>query len=170
MITIKEYTEEVVKAVAEKLKLSSMEATHLIRVVKELENYKKYKNKIINKTYTKIRNGHLTPTPLKLHVMKENERKIVETAVDVHNIDLYKFIENDRKIEMVDCRRQIMYIFRKKLGYSLNKVANVFYKDHSSVIHNIRKHEDLIDTDRVYTRLYNQMVTALVEKKLIEEN
>jgi len=70
MITIKEYTEEVVKAVAEKLKLSSMETTHLIRVVKELENYKKYKNKIINKTYTKIRNGHLTPTP-HVHFQKE---------------------------------------------------------------------------------------------------
>jgi chromosomal replication initiation ATPase DnaA len=164
MITIKEYTEEVVKAITKKLKLDSFQRLDLLKEVRNLENYKTYRNKIVSPTvkYNPNKNRKKS-SHINMYSLIEVDRKLVEDAVRISHLDIDKFVINSREGEYVDCRRMIMAVMRIHLGYSLTKVGKLFNKDHSSIIHNIRKHNDFLVTDKVYSRRFQKYLDCVKE-------
>jgi chromosomal replication initiation ATPase DnaA len=164
MITIKEYTEEVVKAITKKLKLDSFQRLDLLKEVRNLENYKTYRNKIVSPTvkYNPNKNRK-SSTLINLYSLIEVDRKLVEDAVRISHLDIDKFVINSREGEYVDCRRMIMAVMRIHLGYSLTKVGKLFNKDHSSIIHNVRKHNDFMVTDKVYSKRFEKYLDCIKE-------
>ena len=164
MITIKEYTEEVVKAACKALKLDTVQKSQMIKEVRELSNYKLYRNKIVSTSarYNPNKNRRIA-TAINMYSLIEVDRRLVEDAVQVCYLDIDRFTRNSREGEYVDCRRMIIAVMRTRLGYSLSKIGKIFNKDHSSILHNIKKHNDLMITDKVYSKAFKRYLDCIKE-------
>lgn len=60
-----------------------------------------------------------------------------------YEVDIKK---KTRKREIIQPRQLCMYICRVYLGYYFREIAEHFYTDHTSVIHNVKKVEDMVET------------------------
>ena len=67
-----------------------------------------------------------------------------------------------RKPDLVLARQSAMYLCRKKLGLSFPELGKAFRRDHSTVIHGIRKIEELVKTDKVLHNLLLEIENAAI--------
>jgi len=78
---------------------------------------------------------------------------IVAEMNKVHINDLFSI---SRKRANVDARLQIIALYFIYFNYTLSAIGRIMDKDHSTIIHNIRVNQDLLDTNINYkTRFYN---------------
>jgi len=78
---------------------------------------------------------------------------IVAEMNKVHINDLFSI---SRKRANVDARLQIIALYFIYFNYTLSAIGKIVDKDHSTIIHNIRVNQDLLDTNINYkTRFYN---------------
>jgi chromosomal replication initiation ATPase DnaA len=69
-----------------------------------------------------------------------------------------------RKRELVDLRK-IYSLLAKRAGYSLSTIGQgIGERDHTTIIYNIRKAKDLIDTDSSFKDLYFQVQNDLLRE------
>ena len=74
--------------------------------------------------------------------------------------------EKTRCAEVIDCKRMLLVILRGT-GMTLTKIAKqTGYSDHSSVIHQLWRHDDFMTTDREYKKNYEKI--ALLYKNFTE--
>jgi len=78
---------------------------------------------------------------------------IVAEMNKVHINDLFSI---SRKRANVDARLQMVALYFIYFNYTLSAIGKIMDKDHSTIIHNIRVNQDLLDTNINYkTRFYN---------------
>lgn len=77
---------------------------------------------------------------------------IKRIASDAIGIPVIRLKENNRKKEVVWARNLIMWYVHKYMGYTLSDAGAIFNKDHSSVIHSIKR----IDTPDKYLAEYQK--------------
>jgi chromosomal replication initiation ATPase DnaA len=78
---------------------------------------------------------------------------IVAEMNKVHINDLFSI---SRKRANVDARLQMVALYFIYFNYTLSAIGKIVDKDHSTIIHNIRVNQDLLDTNINYkTRFYN---------------
>jgi chromosomal replication initiation ATPase DnaA len=94
----------------------------------------------------------------------ESVNIIIDTVCMVHGLERV-IIFDGRKSERVDARRQMHYLMREKLGMSLTAVGiQMNGVDHSTVIHNLAVHGDLMDTDSIYRNRFLEVCRILDSK------
>lgn len=170
MITLKQYTETILESVSKTLNLNSLQREAISKQVRKYSGYREYRDTYLgNKKYKKPQRLKRQSTPIDLYKLDELQRRTIEIALKINKIDVVKFCQNTNKREHVDCRRQLLYIFRYYQGYTLELAASVFNKDHSTVIHALRKHHDFMAIDRFYSRSFNQLVEELKSNNIIKE-
>ena len=54
---------------------------------------------------------------------------------------------SDLGVDLAMCRREAYWVLRKQYGFSLPYIGKIMSRDHTSVLHGIRKLEYLIDKD-----------------------
>ena len=69
---------------------------------------------------------------------------------------------------IVEARRVAMVLIRKTLGLTLVATARHFEKDHATVLHACRQHEDLMDVDRDYREYYAVCELAVENDELLK--
>lgn len=87
---------------------------------------------------------------------------------DEFGIPWNKVIERSRKRQEVDARSAYCYLAKKLLGYSLKRIAGIIGKDHTTVIHNIRRADGFIHVCddgskkilRIQKRFYEDYIKA----------
>jgi chromosomal replication initiation ATPase DnaA len=90
--------------------------------------------------------ARLTPEELKTAL-------IVAEMNKVHINDLFSI---SRKRANVDARIQMVALYFIYFSYTLSAIGRIMDKDHSTIIHNVRVNQDLLDTNINYkTRFYN---------------
>jgi chromosomal replication initiation ATPase DnaA len=78
---------------------------------------------------------------------------IVAEMNKVHINDLFSI---SRKRANVDARIQMVALYFIYFSYTLSAIGRIMDKDHSTIIHNVRVNQDLLDTNINYkTRFYN---------------
>lgn len=85
------------------------------------------------------------------------ERVVIE-ALGFDNPNILKC--KNRKREYVDGRAIFSHISRK-YNFSLTGIGRYLKKDHTTIIHHIRKAEDLLETDSLFFKKYNKVVEKL---------
>ena len=65
--------------------------------------------------------------------------------------------EDNRRRAYADMRSMLMHILRHTTALSLADIGYVFHRDHSCVIHNVKKVDDLIRTDKGFKMRYDQI-------------
>ena len=69
--------------------------------------------------------------------------------------------DNSRKRESVWCRFALWSILYGNHYSSLKSLGKEFNRDHSSVLHGLRQHENLMAFDRDYQRLYDKFLSII---------
>lgn len=73
------------------------------------------------------------------------KRDVIDAVCDYYDIEKTELMGNKRPQEVVNARQIGMYILRKKTSLSLSKIAQVFNRDHTTVIHSINKINGYLD-------------------------
>ncbi len=86
-------------------------------------------------------------------VTRSSIKRIVLEIVKANNIN-----DGTRKRKLVDQRRYLYYILKKRAGFTYEAIGLLFHKDHATVIHSLKKIQDL-DKDIEY----NETISYLKE-------
>ena len=83
----------------------------------------------------------------------------IKAACEVYSLDREKLLSETRERMIVWARRMCMKIIREETALSLQAIANVFGKDHASILHSIRQHDALIEIeDKEYMAIYSEFM------------
>lgn len=74
-------------------------------------------------------------TPAMMHLIRE--------IADKHGIDPNVITKPNRKVPAVLCRWEVYYRAKTELGMSYNKIARVFKTDHTTVMHGVKKFDQI---------------------------
>ena len=103
-------------------------------------------------------------------------QEIKKTACSVSNISLEELESRSRKRYIVDARRMVFSMAKDYLNMKILHIADKFNMNHASVIHHLKKHDDLIIYDIYYkdrfnklVELYKQNISFINADELIEE-
>jgi hypothetical protein len=127
-----------------------------------------------DKTLSPYRNKSIIPVQKTKKVrldMRHNlsiyELHLVQIICEVHLIEFNNVFSKTRKTEYIDARTQLSAFLYTYLQYRYTRIANIFGKDHSTIIHSVKKHEDLLETDKIYTQKFTSFV-ELVKREMPE--
>ncbi len=88
----------------------------------------------------KVQPAKKLPPVIKLGVppVSDDARQFISSVLVAHRMVWRELIQPDRRPEMVRIRAEI-YEFLNNRGWSLTQIGNLFKRDHTSVLHAIRK-------------------------------
>jgi hypothetical protein len=132
--------------------------------VKNYHNVKRLKtirSQAVDKTQATIKNKqHFIP---ELSTFTDVELSIITKAAEVNRLTLNEALCRSRKRVPVDCRNQISAIMVLYLNYTTTHCGELFGRDHSTVINCLKKHSDLVETDRSYLNNFVTIINHLKE-------
>ena len=99
-----------------------------------------------------IRTSYKTITP----------EKIQSTVSSYFNVDIKDIHSKSRKQEIVKARQITMYLYKKYTNFSYAHIGNLVGKrDHATVLHAVRTIQDLIDIDKAFRSVMDEIEILL---------
>lgn len=99
--------------------------------------------------------------PFTIPRLSEFELKLCAIICEVHNVAFHDLFSRTRSGMVVDARRQFTAFLYTYLAYTYAHVGFLFGKDHSTIIHNVRTHQDLLETDSIYATKFGRFMQAI---------
>jgi chromosomal replication initiation ATPase DnaA len=90
-------------------------------------------------------------------------KKAVAKALPLFGARLDTLQLDRRTRNTSDLRSIVMHVLRKNTGLSLQEIGKIFKRDHSSVIHNVKKVEGLLNVDKGFSLTYYEIKEVLVD-------
>jgi chromosomal replication initiation ATPase DnaA len=103
-------------------------------------------------------------TKVNLKRFTDFEKDILAIICKVHKIEIEDFARFHRERSLVDARFQFAAIFRLQFCYSLPKIGNLLSRDHTSIMHAMKKHKDFYDTISSYKNQYIKVLNTIEEQ------
>lgn len=88
---------------------------------------------------------------------------VISKAVEVNRLSLNETLSRSRVRTAIDCRNQINAIMILYMNYTTTHCGELFGKDHSTIINSIKRHSDLVETDRSYLANFITILNSLKE-------
>lgn len=119
-----------------------------------------YKNKVVYRT---LEGNEPHPTEL-LPYLKPLE--VVRVVSDITRVDVKSILGKNRIRESVEARHVSMYLIRKYCtSMSLKQIGNVFFRDHTTVIHSIENVKTKLEIeDYSYKTLISEAMEQILKK------
>jgi len=90
---------------------------------------------------------------------------VIQSCNDYYGNDMMLTSPIIRSENMVKKRRIVWVLIKEAVPtMSLIDLANIFQKDHTTVLYSLRKHHDLIQVDKNYRREFNEVYTLFLSK------
>jgi|TARA_R100000030_G_scaffold18227_1_gene12520 hypothetical protein len=99
---------------------------------------------------------------------KHRVHRIMQAVSKPTGISIEDMIGSSRFTPVVEARRVAMVLIRKTLGLTLVGTGRYFNKDHATVLHAEKKHQDLMDIDKNYREYYSVCEAAVKDDKLLK--
>jgi chromosomal replication initiation ATPase DnaA len=93
----------------------------------------------------------------------EYARKAVKKALPLFGATLERLQMDNRARNISDLRSTVMHILRRHTGLSLQDIGAIFKRDHTSVIHNVRKVDGLLNVDKGFNLTYDEVKDVIVD-------
>lgn len=74
--------------------------------------------------------------------MKQNAARILRDVCEAHGVTLEDFMGIRKLRSLVQARMEFSYIMNKKHGWSYSKIGQFVQRDHTTILHQIRRYED----------------------------
>lgn len=68
---------------------------------------------------------------------------------------------NTRPRTLVDCRRALSHVMIHVFGLNLQKYGRHVNRDHSTIIHHLKTHEGIMESDTVYRRNFGKLMAGI---------
>ena len=91
------------------------------------------------------------------------ELKISQIFCETHKVNIDNIYSTSRKRTHVDARMQLVSFLYFYLEYTYSDIGKLVNKDHSTIIHNVNKHQDLIETNVIYGHSFYKALSSLKE-------
>lgn len=101
---------------------------------------------------------------LHLPIPTLEERTVLEVAAKHFDVTIEDILGKRRFIEMVSARRVYMVILHIYFDYKLVKTGLKLARDHSTVIHAIQVHDNLLQSDPKYRMQFKKILEELREQ------
>jgi len=111
-----------------------------------------------------MKNLHYTYFPMIADNLfnKTLPERIIQTVSEYHKVSVADMKSKRKKEEIVEVRQIAMYFLRKYTRLSLKNIGSHFgNRDHSTVIHSLKKVQDLAEVEKYYKKELD-----ILEKKL----
>lgn len=117
----------------------------------------------------------MTINPCRL--MTSQELKIAQIVCETTHTDFNDLFSRTRKRCVVEVRMQLVSFFYFYRSYTYSNLGTLFGRDHSTMIHNVTTHQDLVDNNYLYAvKFYNlinkikeEMPQLFIEKTKLED-
>jgi len=100
----------------------------------------------------------------KLIKERETIKAIVETVCMVLKVKEKDFKTKSRERHLMDARSMVYACCNDILGIGCSAISRYFKKNHATIIHNLKKHNCLIDFDSVYSERYGAIIMLIKSK------
>jgi hypothetical protein len=160
MQTIKDY---IIKAIEFSRKDLKNQPLALEKVYKDFVNFhgipKRKLTKYLDST-KRNRADTVKVAPI-AYTWSEEELSILHTICNYHRVLLSQVLSNSRKREVNDCRKQAMVLFYVYFDHTTVTVGNMFMRDHSTILHALETHNNLLQTNVRYCRIFKKILDHL---------
>lgn len=152
-MTLHDYTQEIIDTVFKSIEIDSLERHKVLRKVRNLKIYKEFKNRLIEPK--KFNKPHRPVAKIVFHRIPVTVQQVILLACRKNEVTLEDFCSNRRLGDIVETQRAVIYFLHREVRYTSTKVASWFMKDHSTMIHACKTHEDYYDTNKLYAKVYD---------------
>jgi len=132
-------------------KMLPIEKERFLKYLKELSPEKK--DEEIKKIYP-----YKEPSSL-----NQLEHTVLNLVSEIHNIGMITLLSKYRGVEAVYARNQYITVMSNLFGYNTVSCGRLLARDHSTVIHARRNHNDIMDlkTDKAYIKNFELLLLAI---------
>lgn len=89
--------------------------------------------------------------------MSKIAEKVIELIAKEYHVSINNIMGTGRSLKHVRPRHMIMNILKRDLGFSFTHIAEIFKRNHSTVIHAVNSVEDQSLTNKVYKDEFNSI-------------
>lgn len=93
----------------------------------------------------------------------EYAKRAVERCLPIFGATLSALQLDNRARNISDLRSTMMHILRERTGLPLQAIGSIFKRDHASVIHNVKKVKNLLQTERGFAISYAEVEATLCQ-------
>ena len=98
---------------------------------------------------------------------------VSQVVGSLYGLDFEQIISINRRRDLVDARKIMSVLLRNVYKLTFSKIGAILQRDHTTMLHYYRDHENLMETDRDYKHFYNTALSAVghldKSKDLIED-
>ena len=98
---------------------------------------------------------------------------VSQVVGSLYGLDFEQMISINRRRELVDARKIMSVLLRNVYKLTFSKIGAILQRDHTTMLHYYRDHENLVETDHDYKHFYNTALSAVghldKSKDLIED-
>jgi chromosomal replication initiation ATPase DnaA len=71
---------------------------------------------------------------------------VLNITCDHYHVNVSTILEKDRHMPQAEARQMLCYILHKRLGYSIQQIANWLVRERTTIHHNVKRAQKLLDT------------------------
>ena len=102
--------------------------------------------------------------------IKKMVHKLIDKMEDIFHVERSYVFGKTRRREIIELRMMMYALMREDLGYTLPKIGKIFNRDHSSVIHLLKQHENQLETDKTYSSKWSEFKGKMCGHIFDEQN
>jgi chromosomal replication initiation ATPase DnaA len=160
MQTVRDIVELVVKHCSKDINnLDGYYVDKTVAAILNLEEIKPYKNKSFGGSH---KGKLMTINPCRL--MTAQELKIAQIVCETTHTDFNDLFSRTRKRCVVEVRMQLVSFFYFYRSYTYSNLGSLFGRDHSTMIHNVTTHQDLVDGNYLYAVKFYNLINKIKEE------
>ena len=100
-------------------------------------------------------------------------RGVAQVVGSLYGLDFEQIISINRRRDLVDARKIMSVLLRNVYKLTFSKIGAILQRDHTTMLHYYRDHENLMETDQDYKHFYNTALSAVghldKSKDLVED-
>lgn len=101
--------------------------------------------------------------------MNDSMDSIVEFVCLVTQVNKNDLLGRKRNRVLIDAKRMCYSAIREIYNYPLTSIGGFFRMDHTSVIHHLKAHKNLLEWDSSYSEKYNNLLTVIQSQESFVE-
>lgn len=155
---IKESIKHTLKSVGESVLLEERMYTDFVR---ENKLTKTHLDRLLDPGLYKIKKDK--KVFLNVPEPNEDELTVLITIASQCKVEIADILSRSRKDEVVDARKIYIVILYVYFNYKLVKTGLRVDRDHTTIIHSVASHDDLVSTNNGYREKFRKVLQALYE-------
>ena len=81
-------------------------------------------------------------------------RGVAQVVGSLYGLDFEQIISINRRRDLVDARKIMSVLLRNVYKLTFSKIGAILQRDHTTMLHYYRDHENLVETDPDYKHFY----------------